>query len=129
MVEKSASEIKDILQNEPISPDNSQSAEELYLVDQLDKEIKLAYLNTLKQNNTERKKYARHIFFFTCAWAITIVIIIFCDGLNNFFHLSDSVLITLITTTTINFFGFFLLVTKYLFNAKAIEKANPFSNK
>ena len=127
MAEKSASEVKNILQTESNTPDNAQFAEEEYVEEELDKGIKLAYLNTLNQNNAERKKYARHIFFFTCGWATSIVGIILLDGFSwKCFYLSDSVLITLITTTTVNFFGFFLLVTKYLFNAKAIEKPNPF---
>lgn len=46
-------------------------------------------------------------------------------GAPTLVSLHDKVLITLITTTTANFFGFFLLVLKYLFNADSI----PFMNK
>jgi|SRR6266496_2366992 len=99
------------------SPEAKQSTqqEEKYLEGELQKE----QLNTLKQNNAERKKYAKNIFWFTIGWAIAIIIVVIFSGWDNcYFHLkfSDAVLITLITTTTVNFFGFFLLVIKYLFN-------------
>lgn len=87
--------------------------EEIYL----NREFKREQLATLKQNNTERKRYARNIFFFTVGWAIAIIaIVLFCGWEFHSFKLSDTVLVTLITTTTVNFFGFFLLVVKYLFN-------------
>lgn len=80
------------------------------------------YNKTLGQNNRERRKYAAYIFWFTCWWTVFIFIILFCQGFGDnspfCFHLPEAVLITLITTTTVNFLGFFLLVTKYLFNSK-----------
>lgn len=88
-------------------------------------EIQLEHLKTLKegnatlaQNNKERKKYAGWIFKLTCIWGCLIFVIVFLHGFRRMF-LSDNVLITLITSTTINFFGFFLLVVKYLFNTGA----------
>lgn len=81
------------------------------------------YNKALVQNNKERKKYAFLIFIFTCLWTFFIFVILFCQGFGDnkpfCFNLPDSVLITLITTTTVNFLGFFLLVTKYLFHAKS----------
>lgn len=79
------------------------------------------YNRTLSQNNEERKKYAGSIFKLTCTWAFLIFVIIFLQGFKIMF-LSDKVLITLITSTTINFFGFFLLVVKYLFNTAPNKK-------
>ncbi|RBQ06258.1 hypothetical protein [Pedobacter miscanthi] len=73
------------------------------------------YNSTLNTNAIERKKYAWYIFSLTCVWALLIFIFIFLQAIKCF-SLSEKVLIALITTTTINFFGFFLLVTKYLFN-------------
>jgi len=82
-----------------------------------------------RQNRVERKKYAWHIFVLTCIWAGLIFIIIIADGLNlpkvseyYNFKLSDKVLITLISSTTINFFGFFFLVVKYLFDTGRSDK-------
>jgi len=97
-----------------------------------DKAIKLELIRAkreqikqLEQNREERKKYAGHIFKFTCAWAAIIFVILILSGWNKAwsrFETSDKVLITLITSTTVNFFGFFLLVVKYLFHTGEIEK-------
>lgn len=111
--------------------------EENYLDKTVSEQIELEKLKTLKeynktlaQNNNERKKYGGWIFLLTCVWAFLIFVIMFLQGFKIMF-LSEKVLITLITSTTINFFGFFLLVVKYLFNTnrtqdkvnKAIAKA------
>lgn len=68
------------------------------------------------ENKDQRKTYATYIFRFTCAWAIVMLLITILVGFGLINHISDKVLITLITSTTVNFFGFFLLVVKYLFN-------------
>ncbi|PUZ27552.1 hypothetical protein GA0116948_103165 [Chitinophaga costaii] len=91
-----------------------------FTYDQINTGIRLEYLRTLRQNNGERKKYARLIFLFTCLWAAMIFVILFLTGFKKVI-LSDTVLVALITTTTVNFFGFFLLVVKYLFNTGAIS--------
>jgi hypothetical protein len=87
----------------------------------LEKEIE-----NLTQNMSERKSYARRIFVFTLVWGFLIFLVIFSCATKKFivwfnvgFELSDKVIITLITSTTINFFVFFLLVVKYLFNTEA----------
>lgn len=87
-------------------------------------------LNTeLRTNIDERKKYARWIFVLTCTWAICIFTVVFFLGFGSRlnFKISDSVMIALITSTTINFFGFFLLVIRYLFAVKknAVIKKEP----
>ncbi|SFW13309.1 hypothetical protein [Chitinophaga sancti] len=96
--------------------------EETYLDRQLERQIRMETLVSLKegnktraQNNVERKKYAGWIFVLTCIWAFLIFVLIFCVGLS-FMTISDSIIVTLISSTTINFFGFFFLVVKYLFN-------------
>ena len=101
--------------------------EEKYLNDEVGVQIRLEELNTIKeynkalsQNNDERKKYAHKIFVLTILWSILIFIILFLIGWK-LLYLSDKVIITLITSTTINFFGFFFLVTKYLFNTGLLE--------
>lgn len=86
---------------------------------------KLKLKNTeLENNNSERKRYALWIFILTCAWAFLIFLIIFLQGFGTVvtFKITDSVMITLITSTTINFFGFFLLVIRYLFATKLTFK-------
>ncbi|PUZ29126.1 hypothetical protein DCC81_06585 [Chitinophaga parva] len=93
--------------------------EEAFTLDQISTGIRLEYLRTLRQNNGQRKIYARLIFVFTCLWAAVIFVMLFLAGFKRL-ELSDTVLVALITTTTINFFGFFLLVVKYLFNTGSL---------
>jgi hypothetical protein len=85
--------------------------------------IKLEYkrelIGKLTQENYLRKLYTERIFLFTCLWVLIVMTIVFFNGLNCFnFILSDKIIITLITSTTLNIFGFFTLVVRYLFNPK-----------
>ena len=117
---KRASDVAKDLSSVPDDAGSSAVQQETRFADiSLEREIKREALVTLKQNNKERLKYAERIFAFTICWAIAIILIVVFSGWKYspfHFYLSDSVLITLITTTTVNFFGFFLLVVKYLFN-------------
>jgi hypothetical protein len=75
----------------------------------------------LAQNIVERKKYARYLFIMLCVWLATMLVVVYTNGLGRIpgtalgFALSDSVIITFITTTTADIAAFFLVVTKYLF--------------
>ena len=120
--EITSDDIKSVLADESSNPNEETREEEEYYNKDIVKDIKLEELKTLKQHNAileqnkeERKKYAKHIFILTCIWAALIFVVIFFVGFS-LINLSDKVLITLISSTTINFFGFFLLVVKYLFN-------------
>ncbi|MDR3705343.1 MAG: hypothetical protein P4L28_05490 [Paludibacteraceae bacterium] len=90
-----------------------------------DREAKLARFTLqteiLRDDKGARKKYARLTFILTCSWSIFLVLTIFLLGLK-ILTLSDTVIVTLITSTTINFFGFFLLVMQYLFPKENKEK-------
>lgn len=78
-------------------------------------------LDELHQNMAERKGYARKLFIMLCIWLAIILGITIFNGIVKgpsgyyVFCLSDTILITLITTTTANVAAFFLVVTRYLF--------------
>lgn len=83
--------------------------------------LKKEVLASLQQNNRERLRYAKWTFVLTCFWIFLVMILVFMNGYhpaagNRPLQLSDTVIVTLISTTTINVFGFFLLVIKFLFN-------------
>lgn len=88
---------------------------------------------TLGENRAFRKKYTPKIWLFTIIWTSFIGLIVlfstitlpWWNGYNSKVHfsLSDSVLITLITTTTINAFGFFILVLKFLYSADHLKRS------
>lgn len=81
-----------------------------------------AHLRQLLQNIDERKKYANRIFWLVCGWLSFVGAIVLGAGIQGHllgctvFHLPESVLIALITTTTINVIGIFLFVMRYLFS-------------
>jgi len=118
--------------NESTSRSQALVPEEVFVDENLDKAVQLEdvkarmeFNELLRQNRQERKKYAHHIFTLTCVWTFVIFLIVMAsslkciNGIEYFsFEISDKVLITLITSTTINFFGFFLLVVKYLFHTE-----------
>jgi hypothetical protein len=129
-----------------------QEIRNLQEVRHLDKEkdvalqIQIAHLRGVIQDINERKKYAARIFQLVATFLFTVVIIVWLHGVEKFyllnpfygvfikgpdhfeftFHLSDTVIVTLLTTTTANVVAFFILVTKYLFpNVAANNSAIP----
>lgn len=74
-----------------------------------------AHINNIEQNTSERKKFAELIYILTVIWLILVLSIVISTG-HGILRLSDKVLITLITTSTVNVLAFFTAVTLYLFN-------------
>jgi CHASE2 domain-containing sensor protein len=84
------------------------------------------------QNIALRKIFAWCLFAVLIFWLSVVIYIVIASGSSCLiifssaiaFHLSDSVIIALLTTTTANVIGFFYVVTNYLFpkTEKAEEK-------
>jgi hypothetical protein len=71
----------------------------------------------LKQNISERKKYAHRAFCLVISWLVTIGIILILQGFHlKGFDLTSGVLQILIGSTTTGVVGIFLIVTRYLFH-------------
>ncbi len=69
-----------------------------------------------QQDTQERKRYAKRIFWMLCVWLSIVLTAILISGLTVLdFHLSDTILMALIGSTTANIAGFFFAVVKYLF--------------
>jgi hypothetical protein len=76
-----------------------------------------------KQDRKERKRYAKSTFKFLKIYTYIMLSILFLSGINGSlwffdfskFHLSDTVLITLISTSLASIVGIFAFVMKYLF--------------
>lgn len=101
-------------------PDYGVSLEELELRTRLNAVEDLEHELEAKRFMLEmRKKYAKALFCLCVIWLIFIGGVICLAGLGGIyglsFKLSDSVLIALITTTTLNVLGLFLGVTLWLF--------------
>ncbi len=78
-------------------------------------ELEKQQLQRLKDENIARKNFSDAIFTVTVIWMFFILMIVICCGQGGM-KLSDTVLITLITTSTANVFGFLYVVVNYLFN-------------
>lgn len=72
-----------------------------------DSDRKKIIVKEYMQNIKERKKYAKLIFIMLVGWLVAILVLLFMNGIRMI-EFSDTVLITLITTTTANITVFFL---------------------
>jgi len=70
-----------------------------------------------RQDREERKIYANLVFTLISIWLIVVLAVFVSCGQGNLKY-SDSVLITLLTTTTANVIAIFHFVMKYLFHPK-----------
>jgi uncharacterized membrane protein len=85
----------------------------------IDIDIRREVLEGNKQDRKERKAFANKIFILLVAFlAASLLIVAFSAADCIRFHLSDSILITLLTTTSADVIGIFIFVVKYLFKAK-----------
>ena len=70
----------------------------------------------LSDNHDLRLSYTGKIFWLVAAWLTCVVICVLLSGFNGWgFKLSDTVMISFITSTTINVVGLFVLVAKWMF--------------
>ncbi len=74
-----------------------------------------ATLTNFEQNRNARKKYSHRIFWITICWLASTILILVGVGLN-WLLLSNSVLLALLGTASVNVLGFFAIVIQYLFN-------------
>jgi hypothetical protein len=92
---------------------------------QFERQTRALTLEDLRNDVTARRRFARHIFNFMVIWMAIVVGLVLANAISipamhNYatFHLSDAVLITLVSTTTGTVIGVFLIVAKYLYRAK-----------
>lgn len=99
----------------PKAPDAGTVDESHYLENQRIE----AELEDFRQNTKSRKAFAWGLFVVVCVWLAAVLIIVFLQGFEGTvcarFKLETAVLVTLLTTTTLNVFGLFAIVTRYLF--------------
>lgn len=82
----------------------------------LDKQEGQTRLKGLAQDIDQRKRYALRLFVVLCVWLAAVLLILFFSGfVLGGFALSDSVLVALLGTTTINVIALFVVVAKYIF--------------
>ncbi len=76
-------------------------------------------LESQKQDRSQRKDFAIRIFNFVSLYMFGVFFILILSGIScNGFNLSDTVLVTLLGTTTATIIGVFNFVARYLFHNK-----------
>lgn len=84
-------------------------------------EILAEKLKGQQQDRDQRKEFALKIFNFVSLYMFGVFFILILCGINsNDFSLSDTVLVTLLGTTTATIIGVFNFVARYLFHNKEI---------
>ncbi len=109
-----------VIPESPSDKPDSKTVDEMKFAEQ-EKEL---YLESFRQDMKERKSYASKVFWLIVCWLLAVFLLVVVAGLNVrmvidgwewSFKLSNSVLITLISTTTANVLGIFVFVVRYLF--------------
>ena len=72
----------------------------------------------LAQDISERKKYASRVFCLVLGWLFGVYLLLVLQGFKLAFHLSDSVLLAAIGSTTANIIAILVIVVRYLFPGK-----------
>ena len=83
----------------------------------------------IEQEQEERKKYAHRVFVLCCCWVSAIYVMLMFAGFGSYvhfkFHLSETILLAAIGSTTANIIGVFLIVVRYIFpDRKERTKSN-----
>lgn len=83
---------------------------------EIDDDLKQEEIESKRQDRKERKEYAAKVWKLICRYLLILSLLV--AGSHCVFHLSDSVLIALLCTTTANILGLAYIVMRYLFKSK-----------
>ena len=103
-------DLKNQIRNESKAPDDETKA----LQDNLANDHAQLVNDSLRQEIHLRNKFADKTYELVYAYIFFVLGFVFLQGIG-LFHLSDSVLITLLSTTSITIIGLLASVIKYLF--------------
>jgi hypothetical protein len=106
------------IKDQPIGGPNEADSETRKEQEDLKRAEREAYVASLTQDTSERKKYAGRIFYLLSIWLIGIFFLLLLQGFlspRDVFNLDKSVLLAAIGGTTLNVIGIFIVVARYLF--------------
>ena len=72
-----------------------------------------------RKDQQDRELYSERAFLLAINWIVVVMLILVADGcvtIDDYFEISDSVMVTLIGATTATVLGLFAFVMKYLFH-------------
>jgi uncharacterized membrane protein YfbV (UPF0208 family) len=81
-------------------------------IEKLSEEVK-----ELKQQRIQRRVFAICLFAFIAMYMCAVIVLVYLIALGVA-ELTDAVLVALLTTTTANVLGLFVIVAKYIFRAR-----------
>lgn len=117
-INREDAEFFDVLESAPSIIDK----EEEMTYDDIEKGIKLIELEykreeleSRKQDRKQRGQFSIWIFGFMGIYMMLALVILGLSG-SDVFDISDTVLVSLLTTTTADVIGIFIIVAKYLFH-------------
>jgi len=84
---------------------------------QLDLRLKEIQVKSQEQDRKQRGKFAKMIFWVVVGYLAVVLLIVILGGAKVLFT-TDTVLITLLGTTTANVISLLVIVAKYLFHSK-----------
>lgn len=67
-----------------------------------------------------RKEFGRAMKWLVVGWTLLIFGLLICQG-SNWLQLTDTVVVTLLTTTTANIFAFLYIILKFLFPSSRLD--------
>lgn len=112
--------------NQPIPPvdwgDTESNITPAPALNDIDNEPKEAQIKERYRQDTRHRDYlVKWVVYTNSAWLIAILVIVIAHGAINEdgsdrFHLTDTVMVTLLATTTANVLGLALIVLRGLFN-------------
>lgn len=95
-------------------PDGQPDTETTSEAKDLENARKEAELANLKQDVELRKTYSNRFFWLMCVYLLVVELFLIGAGLKSL-TLSDTVLVTLLSTTTANIVGILIVVARYIF--------------
>ncbi|MDR1182821.1 MAG: hypothetical protein LBL13_12665 [Bacteroidales bacterium] len=82
-------------------------------------DIRKEHLESSIQDRIERKYYAMKVYLLLIVFLCVVFGIVIANGIDCFsFHLSDNVLMVILTTSSANVIGIFAIVMRYLFKER-----------
>lgn len=109
---------KDFLDDFSLSEEREVSMED----EEIERENRREDLEGKRQDRHQRKTFAVILYIFMCVYMAAALAVVFFCGFG-LMRLSDTVLVTLLTTTLADVIGVFSFVAKYLFPQKESPKA------
>lgn len=110
-------ELVQLMEEAPVQADAQDSLSETDIEMELRRvelDIRKEELEGKRQDREQRGKFSKWIFIFMGAYMVIVLVVIFLAGLCVL-TLSNAAIVALLTTTTADVIGIFLVVVKYLF--------------